>query len=304
MKQPKELSLGFRILLFLVGIIIVFLAAWSLKSIINSIEIKSKYSAYLIYLGVFCILLWLFIRSLIKIPIGSVGVPLILNTRYKGFLIPEGLTWLPFIQYRTIDKKKQFEDLNFDIITSDSIPHTVYTNIEYNIVNPFTYLDNNQSEVFKKITGGISENITKYSITKEIEGDSFIKNPSILKQLISDGLTEYGVKYGLSIAEVLIKSIKPNEHLISLKEDLYKKKISELLNIDLAKLNIDLETLGTKKKIEVLALISKETGIDFNVLAKYALIEKGKIPVSEILRTYNININQDLINQLLNIIRK
>lgn len=296
MNQPKELSLVLRLSLFIAGLLLVFITSLGFKAVIDSFNFQNEYSSYLIYLGAFCILLWLFIVSLIKIPIGSVGVPLILNSIYRGFLFPAGHTWLPFFKYIPIDIKKQFKDLNFNIITGDTISHIVHTNVEYRIVNPFTYLEISQDEIFTKITGAIEESISSYSVTKEIEGDSLIKNPHILKQLIAEGLGKYGENYGLSITEVLIRSIKPNQSFIKEKEKLYIDKISLLQTIDI-------RTLDTKKKIEVLTLIAKESGIDFNILAKYDLIDKEKISINELIRTFNLNVNSDFINSLISILK-
>ena len=120
-----------------------------------------------------------------------------------------------------------------------------------------------------------------------------MKNTNELKGLIINELSRYTKDYGLKIYEVQIKSIKPSEQIIDVNESNY---------IELLK--IKLETLSDTNKIEVLALFEKKYGIRFSDLAKYDLINKGKISISEILKTYNVNINSDLINELLKILKK
>lgn len=295
--QPKELTLNIRIILFLIGLVLVFISALFLSTIIDAIGIQNKNSKYLIYLGGFCILLWFFIKSLIKIPIGFIGIPLILNSVYKGFVFPAGHTWLPFFRYIAIDQKRQFVNLDFDgVLTEDYIRHSIKTNVEYNIVDPFKYLENNTSDIFNKIQSGIAEVIRTYSSNKNIDTDVLLKDTGLLKNVIADGLSYYGNNYGIAIAEVQIKSISPSNEFVSQKEDLLLLKNRQLLNIEL-------RFLSEQKRIEVLALIASKYNISFDKIAKFTLLDNGKITLNEVVKTFNINLSDEIINMITNIIK-
>ncbi len=186
MEQLKELSLITRIILFITGLIlVVLLPAYGIWILISGYGFENKYATYLIYFGILCILLWLFIKSLMVIPTGSVGVPTILQTRYKGFVVPEGMTWLPFISVIPVDKTKRIVDIDFVITPKDRIQLDVSTNVEYSIVDPYLFLGELQhgDDGFKKIRGGIKEIITKYSSDKGLTGDYLLGNKSQLKKL-------------------------------------------------------------------------------------------------------------------------
>lgn len=297
--EVKELTLTIRLILFFIGFFLFLFTSLVVKEMIFKIAFNNDYAPLFITIGISCILFWLmFVRRIVKIPIGNVGVPLILNSIYKGFLFPAGHTWLPFFKYIPIDKKRQFKDLDFEnIMTGDFITHKISVNVEYNISDPFNYLDNNETEIFNKIRAGVEENIRAFSTDKGIDNDILIKDNGNLKKIILEEVESYTEKYGLTISDVQIKSIRPTEQIVNHKESLIIKKYAELLNIEL-------NTIGTQKKIEVLNLLAIKYNIPFKDIAKYNLIDNDKIKISEVLKTYNININEELISTILNLLKK
>ncbi len=188
---------------------------------------------YSIPLVIFFILLIGF-GGLRKIKVAHQGVPLILGERIKGFLFLEGWHWIPPIiaALEEVDTRKLVKEISkADAFTKDKTKIKVDATIEYQVVDPYSYLSLGE----KVVEIGL-ENLTKQVlrlVTFKKDLDEALGMQQELNDVLRNVLTpgketnekikrQYGISdeidkatkgWGIDVINVFVAETQPSEEI-------------------------------------------------------------------------------------------